>query len=66
MMVTPNLRLVSHRDHLEEGRWYIRDEADRLVVYAKRLAVEYQAEEPSAGWHLETKGIEQGWHDLAG
>ncbi len=60
-MSTPNLRLWSRSLRMAGGSWYARD--DRDVERAFKLLREYQEQEPSGDWILQTRGTESDWHE---
>jgi len=41
------------------GEWF----AETVTDYHYRTLKECRAEEPSAGWRLQTRGLSTGWHD---
>ena len=53
------IRLWSRRDRQSGGRWL----SDNMIGYAQKTLVEYQEEEPDAGWVLQVSGDIGNWHD---
>ena len=56
------IRLWSYRDRIGGGKWLV----DGMIGYARRTLVEYQEEEPDAGWVLQVSGDIGNWHDYQG
>ena len=53
------IRLWSHRNHKCGGKWL----DDKMIDYAQKTLLEYQKEEPDAGWVLQVSGDIGNWHD---
>ena len=54
------IRRLPHGGIEVGGKWLI----DDMIHHALRELVEYQAEEPNAGWRLEVCGDLGNWHEV--
>ena len=59
--MTPNLRIKNARGE-SAGQWASQPGDNTRLTYARKRLAEIQAEEPHAGWYLETQGERVGWH----